>query len=273
MVVSSFGVVGGIFRLVGKRSNPHRSHLLWSRLTFDKIESLEARRNSFFDSKKVKEQRQTPPRRMAEHDDEAMDAARDDDAESSIMAVEKVSAAEVDGAFVGNEENRQNASSAADTAAALPKKNDGPNNNNKEEEPLVAPVAAAAGQSANHNPLKRPVASILNEAGKIDVAADNTNPAASSIPNDADDNVTAKQQQPSPPPPLAPEEPPLPVVVAAAIDITKPVKRARTAYLIFADDKRGEVQEKVRQQQKTRRRSVGSFLFAGGWSNIICDKM
>jgi hypothetical protein len=172
---------------------------------------------------------------MAEHEETMVSAGRDDNAVvapsglETDSSVKKVSAAEVDGVSVGNEENRQTACAA--DAAASPKKNDGPNNNN------AAAAVAATGPSANNNPLKRPVGSILNEAG----IEENTHPAdwdaASSVPMDEDDgdDDTAKQQ---PPPPLAPEEPP-------PVDITKPVKRARTAYLIFADDKRGEVQEKV----------------------------
>jgi hypothetical protein len=187
---------------------------------------------------------------MEEHDEEAMGATRDDNAvapSESSMAAEKVPAAEVDEASVGNEENRQKVS--AEDAASSPKKNDGPNDNNEKEEPSVAgaaPVAVAAGPTTNkNNPLKRPADSISNEAEKkIEEAEETTNhadrDAASSVPMDDDDDDTAKQQ---PPPPLAPEEPP-------PVDITKPVKRARTAYLIFADDKRGEVQEKVSHKKR-----------------------
>jgi hypothetical protein len=90
----------------------------------------------------------------------------------------------------------------------------------------VVAVASRSNTTGKSSPsLKRPADNdTSNEQG--DVAED----AVATLPVDG----------PTKAPPVPPPAPP-----AVLVDITKPVKRARTAYFIFADDKRSEVQDKV----------------------------
>jgi hypothetical protein len=89
----------------------------------------------------------------------------------------------------------------------------------------VAVVASSSNASSKSSPsLKRPADNdTSNEQG------DEADDAVATLPVDG----TTTKAPPPPPPPVA------------VVDITKPVKRARTAYFIFADDKRSEVQDKV----------------------------
>jgi hypothetical protein len=98
-----------------------------------------------------------------------------------------------------------------------------------EEETTSAVAIAVASSSSNatgesSSALKRPADNDTNNEQGDETAED----AVATLP--VDDGPTK-----APPPPAPP----------VVVDITKPVKRARTAYFIFTDDKRSEVQDKV----------------------------
>jgi hypothetical protein len=106
-----------------------------------------------------------------------------------------------------------------------PDQNDDTEMTAADEETTSAVVAVASSSNATDKSspsLKRPAENdTSNDQG------DEAEDAVATLPVDG----TTKAPPPPPPPVL--------------VDITKPVKRARTAYFIFADDKRSEVQDKV----------------------------